>query len=106
MKKYQENECKFGTRQKAFKNPTNIDFGRVLGCIWEGFGDVLGLLWVLLTVSWPFWGRLKSSFFQALVQNGLQRGFWMDLGSLWEGFGEVWGRFTKKIWRILDLLNT
>ena len=106
MKKYQKNQCKIGAGQKASKNPTKINFGRVLGCIWEGFGAVLGLLWVLLAISWPFFGRSKPSFFQALAQNELQEGFWIDLGSLWEGFGEVLGGFGEKFWKILDLLNT
>ena len=106
MKKYQKNQCKIGAGQKASKNPTKINFGTVLGCIWEGFGAVLGLLWVLLAVSWPFFERSKPSFFQPLAQNGLQEGFWIDLGSLWEGFGEVLGGFGEKFWRILDLLNT
>ena len=77
-----------------------------MGCIWEGFGAVLGLLWVLLTVSWPFLGNSKSSFSQALAQNELQKGFWTDFGSLWEGFGRVWGGFVEKFGRILDVLNT
>ena len=77
-----------------------------MGSIWEGFGVVLGFLWVLLAASWPLFERSKSSFFQALAQNGLQEGFWMDFGSLWEGFGKVWGRFVEKFGRILDLLNT
>ena len=106
MKKHQKNQCKIGAGQKASKNPTKINFGTVLGCIWEGFGAVLGLLWVLLAVSWLFFERSKPSFFQPLAQNGLQEGFWIDLGSLWEGFGEVLGGFGEKFWRILDLLNT
>ena len=106
MKKDRKNHCKFGAGQEASKNPTKINFGRVLGCIWEGFGAVLGLLWVLSAASWPLFERSKSSFFQALAQNGLQEGFWMDFGSLWEGFGRVWGGFVEKFGRILDLLNT
>ena len=98
MKKYQKNQCKIGAGQKASKNPTKINFGRVLGCIWEGFGAVLGLLWVLLAVSWPFFGRSKPSFFQALAQNGLQEGFWIDLGSLWE----IWGGFGRVRGEILE----
>ena len=73
-----------------------------MGSIWEGFGVVLGLLWVLLAVSWPLFERSKSNFFQALAQNWLQEGFWMDFGSLWG----VWGGFVEKFGRILDLLNT
>ena len=85
MKKYQKNQCKFGAGQKASKNLTKINFGRVLGCIWEGFGAVLGLLVVLSAASWLFFGRSKSNFFQALAQDGLQEGFWSDLGSILGG---------------------
>ena len=106
MKKDRKNHCQFGAGQEASKNPTKINFGRVLGCIWEGFGAVLGLLWVLLAVSW----KIKKQHFGKInvfcPQNGLRKGFWMDLGSLWEGFEEVLGGFGEKFWRILDLLNT
>ena len=91
MKKYRKNQCKIGAGQKASKNPTKINLGRVLGFIWEGFGVVLGVLWVLLAVSWPLFERSKSNFFQALAQNWLQEGFWMDFGSLWGGLGRVCG---------------
>ena len=77
----------FSGEEVGSKNPTKINLGRVLGSIWEGFGAVLGLLSVLLAASWPLFERSKSSFFQALAQNGLQEGFWMDFGSLWEHFG-------------------
>ena len=64
-----------------------------MGSIGEGFGAVLGLLWVLLAASWPLFERSQSSLFQALAQNGLQEGFWMDFGSLWEDLGKVLGGF-------------
>ena len=106
IEKYLKNQCKFGAGQKASKNPTKINFGRVLGCIWEGFGAVLGLLWVLLAVS----RKIKKQHFGKInvfcPQNWLRKGFWMDLGSLWEGFEEVLGGFGEKFWRILGLLNT
>ena len=65
-----------------------------MGSLWEGFGVVLGLLWVLLAVAWPFFGHSKLSFFQALAQNGLQEGFWRDLGSIW---GRIWEDL-ERIW--------
>ena len=80
-----------------------MNLGRVLGSIWEGFGAVLGFLWLLLAASWPLFERSKSSFFQALAQNGLQEGFWMDFGSLWEDFGKVLGGVEEKFWKILEL---
>ena len=64
-----------------------------MASIWEGFGAVFGLLGVLFAASWLFFGRSKSSFFQAFAENGLQEGFWMDFGSLWEDFGKVLGGF-------------
>tara|TARA_B100000575_G_C22742869_1_gene444077 strand:- start:165 stop:440 length:276 start_codon:yes stop_codon:yes gene_type:complete len=79
--------------------------GKVLGSIWEGFGVVLGLLWVLLAASWPLFERSKSNFFQAFAQNGLQEGFWMDFGSLCEGFGRVWGGFVEKFWEDFGLFE-
>ena len=82
-----------------------IDFVNLLGALglsWAVLGCLLGLLGVLLAVSWPFFGRSKPSFFQALAQNGLQEGFWIDLGSLWEGFGKVLGGFWEDFGRILN----
>ena len=87
------------------KHPIKINLGRVLGSIWEGFGVVLGFLWVLLAASWPLFERSKSNFFQAFAQNGLQEGFWMDFGSLCEGFGRVWGGFVEKFWEDFGLLE-
>ena len=91
------NQWKFGIGKKTSENPIKIYFGRVLASIWEGFGTVLGLLGVLFAASWLFVGRSKSNFFQALAQNGLQEGFWMDFGSLWEGL-ESLGRVCGEIW--------
>ena len=89
---------KFGTGKKTSENPTKIDFGRVLVSIWKGFGAVFGLLGVLFAASWLIFERSKSSFFPALVQNGLQEGFWMDFGSLWEDFGRVWEDLRIRKW--------
>ena len=87
--------------KKTSKNRTEIGFGRVLGFIWEGFGTVLGLFWALLAASWPFFGRSKSSFFQAWAQDKLQEVFWTDLGSIWEGiwedFGRIWEGLGKNL---------
>ena len=107
-----KNRCKFEAGQKASKNPIKINLGRVLGSIWEGFGIVLGLLWVLLAASWPLFERSKSNFFQAFAQNVLQEGFWLDFGSLCEGFGRVCGKILGGFWifwthsrKILEMLG-
>ena len=95
-------------------------FWTVLGFIWEGVGTLWGVFWSLLGASWPFRGRSKSSFSKALVQNGLQKGFWIDFksilrriwedfGMIWEGLGRIWanfgmdfGRIGGRIWRSVD----
>ena len=75
--------------------------GRHFGGFWEGLGlhsarfwTVLGFSWALLAASWPFFGRLKSNFFRALAQDGLQEAFWIDLGlileGIWEDLGRIW----------------
>ena len=95
----------------ANKKALKSGFGRVFGFIWEGFGTVLGLFWALLAASWPFFGRSKSSFFQAWAQDGLQEAFWIDFGSIWGGiwedFGRIFGDFgpsqgrMRKSWKCL-----
>ena len=94
-----KNRRKLGIGKTALRNHTKINFGRVLGSICEGFGPVLGLLWLLLAATWPFFGCSKSNFFQALAQDGLQEGFWMDFGSILEGvwvdFGRIWEGFRE-----------
>ena len=81
--------------KKTSENPTKINFGRILASISEGFGAVLNLLGVLFAASWLFFGRSKSSFFQALAQNGLQEDFWIDLDPSGKGFGRIWGLFGR-----------
>ena len=73
--------------------------------IWEGFRWLLGASGALWGASWPFFGHSKSSFYKALVQDGLQDAFWMDFGSLWWGLGTVWEGFGEEFGRILGFLN-
>ena len=76
----------------AKTRPQNVlksGFGRVLGFIWEGFGTVWALFWALFGASGPFFGRSRSSFYKALVQDGLQEAFRIDFGWLLEGFGRI-----------------
>ena len=89
--------------QKNSKNRSKISFGRVLGSIWEGFGTVWGVFWTLLDASRPLFGRSKSNFFLAWVQDGVQEGFRIDLGTIWEGLGEIWeefGRVWEGFWQV------
>ena len=65
--------------------------------IWAGVGALWGLFWSLLGASWSFRGRSKSSFCKALIQNGLQEGFWSILGRFGEGFGKISGGFRKVV---------
>ena len=110
----------FVWENKIQKNAQRNGFGTVLGSIWERVGALWGVFWSLLGASWPFRGRSKSSCCKALVQNGLQEGFWIDFGSIlrriWEDFGWIWeslgrigtnfgmdfGRILGKIWRSVD----
>ena len=55
------------------------------------FGSILGSFGTLWTLSgafgcliWP----LKPNFYEALVQHGLQKTFWIDFGLILAGFGE------------------
>ena len=79
-------------------------FGQGLGTIWEGFGAVWGASRALLGASWPFWGRSKSSFFQAMVQAGLQEASGVDFGRFGEGFWQGFGRFGEGLGRLLGRL--
>ena len=72
-----------------------------MGSIWGWFGTAWGLIWALLGAPGPFFGRSKSSFFKALVQNGLQEAFWRDLGWVWGGFGTDFGRIWEGFGKVL-----
>ena len=72
-----------------------------MGFIWEGFGTVLGLFWALLGDFCSYFGRSKYSFFQAWLQDGLQKAFWVDFGSIWGRFGEDFGRVWVDLGSIL-----
>ena len=83
------------------KNLQKIGFGSVLGSICEGFGTVLDLFLSLLGITWPFFGRSKSSFSKALVPDELQEGFWINFGTdlerfrrISEGLGRVFIHFS------------
>ena len=100
--KITKNQYKFGTGNSRLQNRLQIRFGRVLGSVWEGVGRLLGVSWLLLGASWPFFGRSKSSFFRALLEDGLQEASWIDLGSILEGFGEGLGRIWEDLGRIFN----
>ena len=67
IKKSMKNQCKFGLGKYMPKNRFKTGFGRVLGSIWEGFGALWALFWVLLGDFGLFWGRSKPNFCKALV---------------------------------------
>ena len=82
-------------RKIKTKNQSKDRFGSVLGSIWEGFGALWNLFYTLLGAVGPFFWRSKPNFYIALVQNGLQKTFWMDFGSIWGGFGHGQGGFGR-----------
>ena len=99
------------SKKKHRKIAQKINFGRVLGSIWEGVGTVLGLFWELLGAFGPFFGRLKSSFYKALVPDGLQEASWIDFGSIWVDldrfsvdFSWILDGFWKDFWKIFQRL--
>ena len=69
-----------------------------MGSIWDGFGTAWGLILALLGASGSFLERSRSTFFKALVQNGLQEAFWIDFGRILDGFGEDFGRIWGGSW--------
>ena len=77
----------------------------VLGSFWEGSGKVWGVSWALLGASWPFFGRSKSNFFLALVQDRLQEAFCIDFGSILGRFWKVWGGFGECFGNVLGGLG-
>ena len=96
-----KNDANFQQEKTGQKLASKFDFGRVLASIWEGFGTIWGLFWALLGASGSFWGDSESSFYRALVQDGLQEAFWIDLKCLLEAFGRLWGRIWEGLGRIL-----
>ena len=71
----------------------------------EGFGLALGRLLVTFGRILLAFGRLKRYLFKALVQNDLQKAFWMDFGLLLGGFGKVLGGFWEGFGRICEDLG-
>ena len=62
-----------------------------MGSLWEGFGVVLGLLWVLLAVFWPFKIELLSGIGPKWAPRWLLEGFGIHLGTDLGGFEEDLG---------------
>ena len=79
--------------------------------IWDGLGlhlgggwDALGRLLDTLGRLWAIFWAFNIELCTALVQDGLQEGFWIDFGSIlegicedlgriWEGLGRIWTNF-------------
>ena len=93
MKKDRKNHCKFGAGQEASKNPTKINFGRVLGGVWGRLGPPLGAFGRLLAASWTFKIELLSSIGPKWAPRGLLDGFWIDFGKDLGGFRKNLGGF-------------
>ena len=74
-----------------------------MGLIWEGVGTVWGLFGPLLGDFCSYFGRSKYSFFQAWLQDGLQKAFWVEFGRVLGGFGEDLGKVWAEIWEYLNV---
>ena len=68
-----------------------MEFGAILGSIWEGFEALWGIFGALLGDFGAVLARSKSSFFPTWAQDGLQEAFWTNLGWIWGGLGQVLG---------------
>ena len=101
--KSMKNWCKFGLGKHDAKYGWKIEFRRVLGSIWEGFGPLWDVFWALLVALGRFCGPSKPTFLKALVQDGLQEAFWIHFGSILGGFGMVLGWICMGLGRIWAL---
>ena len=71
-----------------------MDFGRVWGGFWEGFGrglEALGVSWV------TFWRHFLKLVFRTLSKRALG-GFWAPFGLHFEGSGKGLGRILGGVW--------
>ena len=73
--------------------------------IWEGLGLNLAGVWGALGRLLATFGRIVLAFwafkaisFKALVQDELQKAFWIDFGRIWNGFGEDFDRIWVGSW--------
>ena len=92
-KKSMKNPCKFRMEKKRSQSRLKSRFGRVLGSIWKGLGSLWAGFWSLLGAFCLPFRRSNRYLFKVLVQNDLQKAFWMDFGLLLAGFGKVLGGF-------------
>ena len=74
-----------------------------MGVIWEKVGTVWGLFGPLLRDFCSYFGRSKYSIFQAWLQDGLQKAFWVEFGRVLGGFGEDLGKVWAEIWEYLNV---
>ena len=58
-----------------------------LGRLWATFGRIVLAFWAFKAIS-----------FKALVQDELQKAFWIDFGRIWHGFGEDFDRIWVGSW--------
>ena len=67
---------------------------------WVGLERVLGGFWEAFGGSWGLLGQFLASFFEACIQNALQKGSWRLLGSIWASFWRVWEGSGKDFGRV------
>ena len=100
-----KNLCKFRMEKKRSRSRLKSRFGRILGSIWKGLGSLWAGFWSLLGAFCLPFRRSNRYLFKVLVQNDLQKAFWMDFGLLLAGFGKVLGGFWEGFGRICEDLG-
>ena len=63
--------------------------------VWGALGRLLATFGRIVLVFWAF----KAISFKALVQDELQKAFWIDFGRIWDGFGEDFERIWVGSWQ-------
>ena len=62
--------------------------------VWGALGRLLATFGRIVLAFWAF----KAISFKALVQDELQKAFWIDFGRIWHGFGEDFDRIWVGSW--------
>ena len=99
--KMTENTTQILNRNVKLKDDLKIGFGKILGCIWDGFQTVWNVFWALFGDSWASLGRSKSTFLQIMGETwtpgSLLERFRMDFGWFCINVEQVWGSFLENL---------